>query len=222
MGHHMVIGKNYRSIGVERVFVVREIIFYLDFDCPYAWLVFQQLPQTLEGLDCEVRYRPIALTALLKHEGALEAEAGAKYQAWVSRHVQWIAQQHGLHLAQPAQRVFHTLPLLRLAHQCTFTGETNRWVTECIFRHVWSQGAEADDPLRLQALQDQLQRFWDAAPTAPERARLQLRDMTQQAMDAGAFGVPTLVCDGQLFWGWDALAMLRSHLLQCVPQQAQP
>ena len=192
---------------------MREIIFYLDFVSPYAWLAFEQLPQALEGIDCHVTYRPVSLGALLKHEGSMAAVTGKKKRAWMYRHVTWLAQQQGLALQMPAKHPFNSLPLLRLAQQCTFTGETNRWVTELLFRHVWQSGQDAEDQQRLQALHTPLARFLDVDPTAPERARLQLRSMTQQAMDAGAFGVPALVCEGKMFWGLEALPMLRSYLL---------
>ena len=35
---------------------------------------------------------------------------------------------------------------------------------------------------------------------------------TDAALAAGVFGVPTLACGGRLFWGQDALPMLRAYL----------
>ena len=40
-----------------------------------------------------------------------------------------------------------------------------------------------------------------------------LQQQTQQAIDLGLFGVPSMVVDGQVFWGNDALPMLRAYLL---------
>jgi hypothetical protein len=37
----------------------------------------------------------------------------------------------------------------------------------------------------------------------------QLREATQAAIETGVFGVPTIEVQGQLFWGQDALPMLR-------------
>jgi hypothetical protein len=39
-----------------------------------------------------------------------------------------------------------------------------------------------------------------------------LQQQTQQAIDLGLFGVPSMVVDGQVFWGNDALPMLRAYL----------
>jgi len=39
-----------------------------------------------------------------------------------------------------------------------------------------------------------------------------LREATEQALAAGVFGVPSFVVDGRVFWGLDALPMLRAQL----------
>ena len=42
--------------------------------------------------------------------------------------------------------------------------------------------------------------------------KAQLQAHGAAAIAQGVFGVPTFVVDGQVFWGQDALPMLRSHL----------
>jgi 2-hydroxychromene-2-carboxylate isomerase len=49
------------------------------------------------------------------------------------------------------------------------------------------------------------------APDSPQ-AKQQLRTHTDAAIAAGVFGVPTFEVDGRLFWGQDALPMLRAYL----------
>jgi 2-hydroxychromene-2-carboxylate isomerase len=49
------------------------------------------------------------------------------------------------------------------------------------------------------------------APDAPE-VKDQLKAHTDAAIAFGVFGVPTFEVDGHLFWGLDALPMLRAYL----------
>jgi hypothetical protein len=42
--------------------------------------------------------------------------------------------------------------------------------------------------------------------------RQRLRSNTEEALALGLFGVPSMVLDGQVFWGQDALPMLRACL----------
>jgi hypothetical protein len=39
-----------------------------------------------------------------------------------------------------------------------------------------------------------------------------LREATDASIAAGVFGVPTFVVNGKVFWGQDALPMLRDYL----------
>jgi 2-hydroxychromene-2-carboxylate isomerase len=188
---------------------MKHITFYLDFISPYAWLAFQKLPDALLGLSYRVSYKPVLLGALLKHHGQLgPAEIPAK-RDWTYRHVQWLAQRDGVELAMPAIHPFNPLSLLRLALACDANGEPNRYQCETIFRHVWCGGADATDAQRLQALTEHLKPVRDVADAA---VKDQLKTNTEEAIAAGVFGVPAYEVDGKLFWGYDALTMLRASM----------
>jgi 2-hydroxychromene-2-carboxylate isomerase len=192
---------------------LRHITVYLDVISPYACLAFELLPQALTGVSYRVSYIPVLFAGLLKHHGQLGPAEIAPKRDWTYRQVLWLAHSRGIALQLPASHPFNPLPLLRLALACSPENEPatpNRYVCEQIFHHVWRGGAEAADPQRLDALAQQL---------APRRDRLgdavkaQLTRNTQRAVAQGVFGVPTFAVDGKLFWGLDALPMLREYLL---------
>ena len=188
---------------------MKHIDCYLDFISPYAYLAFEQLPRALEGLSYEVSYRPILFAGLLKHHGQLgPAEIGPK-RDWTYRHVRWQARALGVPLELPAAHPFHPLGLLRLAWAAARQGTPSRYVCESLFHHVWRGGALADDAARLAALTERLA---PARDSAGEAVKQDLRAATDGAIAAGVFGVPTFIADGRLFWGLDALPMLRAQL----------
>ena len=188
---------------------MKHITFYLDFISPYAYLAFEILPEALMGQSYRVSYKPVVFAALLKHHGQLgPAEIPGKRE-WTYRHVLWLARQHGLELQLPAQHPFNPIGLLRLALACSDSGLPNRYVCETIFRHVWQGGADAADADRLQTLTGQLAPKRDANE---ELVKIQLRAHTDDAISLGLFGVPTFEVDGKLFWGLDALPMLKAYL----------
>lgn len=199
---------------------MRDITFFYDPISPYAHLAFERLPEALMGHSVQLRYRPVLFAAMLKANGQLgPAEIPAK-RDWTYRQVSWLAHHHGVTLAMPAAHPFNPLPLLRLG-LATATddapGETNRYVTEQLLRHVWHGGQDAADPARLAALQARLQdhmaqrgKPW-LAPES-EAVKQRLRANTDEALALGVFGVPSMVLDGRVFWGQDALPMLRACL----------
>lgn len=195
---------------------LKAITCYLDFISPYAWLAFEKLPQTLEGISFSMQYRPVVLGAVLQHHGQLgPAEIPAK-RDWTYRQVLWLAQAQGVDLETPASHPFNSLPLSRLALACAAPhepGACNRWVCETIFRHVWQGGQDAVAPARLQALADALKPARDWQGEHSDAIKAELRQNTSDALAVGLFGVPSFEVDGKLFWGLDALPMLRAYLL---------
>ncbi len=188
---------------------MKHITFYLDFISPYAWLAFEKLPEALMEHSYSVTYKPILFAALLKHHRQLGPAEIADKREWTYRQVLWLARQHGIDLQMPASHPFNPLALLRLALACSESGQPNRYVCETIFRHVWQGGLEAADTARLQTLADQLAPVCEPGGDAVKQL---LKANTDEAIARGVFGVPTFEVDGKLFWGLDALPMLRAYL----------
>jgi 2-hydroxychromene-2-carboxylate isomerase len=188
---------------------VKQITFYLDFISPYSYLAFEKLPLALQGLSYMVDYRPVLFAGLLKHHGQLGPAEIAPKRDWTYRQVLWQAHAAGVPLQMPASHPFNPLPLLRLALACGEHGLANRYVCETIFRHVWRGGADAGDSGRLEALAQALAPKRDPAS---DDVKAQLKSNTEDAIARGVFGVPTCTVDDKLFWGFDALPMLRAWL----------
>ena len=202
---------------------MKQITFYLDFISPYAYLAFEELPRALEGLGYAVDYKPVLFAGMLKHHGQLGPAEIAPKRDWTYRQVLWLAHRHGIEMQMPATHPFNPLPLLRLALACGHpstglrtgpstglrTGCANRYVCETLLRHVWRGGAEAGDPARLEALALSLA---PARDPSGEDIKTELKANGDEAIALGLFGVPSLVVDGKVFWGFDALPMLRAYL----------
>jgi 2-hydroxychromene-2-carboxylate isomerase len=184
---------------------MKAFTFWFDPVSPFAYLAFEQLPQVLEGCSYAAEYRPVLFAGLLAHWGQKGPAEVEPKRAWTFRHVAWLAHQHGVALEVPAVHPFNPLPLLRLALACG----PNRRIVEALMRHVWVGGADAADPARLAAL---TQRLAPARDPASVEVKDQLRAATDLAITRGVFGVPTFELDGRLFWGVDALPMLRAAL----------
>jgi len=189
---------------------VKLLEFWFDPVSPFAYLAFERLPQVLEGLSVDVSYRPILFAGLLKHWGQKGPAEIEPKRAWTFRHVHWLAQQHGIAMRTPAQHPFNPLAHLRLLLACAPAGgRPNRRACEAVLRHIWVDGGDPNDAVRMAALTQEL-----APRIAPDDASVKqgLKDATAEALARGVFGVPTIEVDGRLFWGLDALPMLAGYL----------
>ena len=190
---------------------MKRLQFWFDPVSPYAYLAFERLPEALVGQSYLVDYRPVLFAGLLEHWGQKGPAEMEPKRAWTFRQVEWLARRHGLPLHTPLQHPFNPIALLRLVLATAPAGGTpNRRAVETVLRHVWcGAGADATDPARLQLLAHTL-----APQRDPQSAEVkgELRQAGQEALALGVFGVPTIECEGRLFWGLDSLEMLAECL----------
>ena len=186
---------------------MKHITFYLDFVSPYAWLALEQMPQALQGISHHIEYRPVLLGALLQGDANPGPAGIPAKRTWTYRHVSWL----GIPLQMPAQHPFNPLPLLRLALAHGRNGSINRFVAQAVMQHAWVGGFDANALERLQVLRELLLEQ-KHAEEAGEDVKQWLRSNTEQAQQAGVFGVPAWVVDGHVFWGLDGLPMLQAYL----------
>lgn len=190
---------------------MKRLQFWFDPVSPYAYLAFERLPEALVGQSYVVDYRPVLFAGLLDHWGQKGPAEMEPKRAWTFRQVEWLARRHGLPLHTPLQHPFNPIALLRLLLATAPAGGTpNRRAVETVLRHVWcGAGADATDPARLQRLANTLAPQRDPQST---EVKGELRQAGQQALALGVFGVPTIECEGRLFWGLDSLEMLAECL----------
>jgi 2-hydroxychromene-2-carboxylate isomerase len=184
----------------------RRVDWYFDFISPYAWLQAELLrdpPPSIE-LVC----RPVLFAGLLDHWGQLGPAEIEPKRRFTYRYALWRASRMGLACMAPSAHPFNPLRLLRLA----IVLGCEREAMLRLFRFVWTEGRRPDDDADWAALIAELGvREADARIAAPE-VKLQLRRNTDEAIARGVFGVPTLVVDGELFWGVDATDMALDYI----------
>jgi 2-hydroxychromene-2-carboxylate isomerase len=176
------------------------IDWYFDFVSPYSYLGLHRLHE----IPFSVTYKPVLFAGLLNHWGQKgPAEIPAK-RKWTYRACVWEAQKLGLPFRFPAQHPFNPLQHLRLALAAGCTPQAVRR----IFDFVWTSGEDACDPARLSSLCTEL----GVDPAQHPQVKDLLRKNTEEAAARGVFGVPSLVIDGEVFWGADAMEFAKNYL----------
>lgn len=179
---------------------------YFDFISPYSYLQFERMPAWPGGRVLSPK--PILFAGLLAHWGQKgPAEIPAK-RAFTYRQVQWLADRAGIPFRFPPRHPFNPIAVLRLAVALDNDTEAIR----AIFRFIWAEGGEADTPGGLQELARRLGVSDVEARIAQGAVKARLRANGEEAIAAGVFGVPTLVIDGNVFWGNDATDMALDYL----------
>ena len=177
---------------------------YFDFVSPFSYLQCERLQAHADRL----RPHPVLFAAILDANGQKgPAEIAAK-RAFTYRYVVWQAKALGIPLRFPHAHPFNPLPLLRLATVCDSRFDA---ITR-IFRFVWRDGRLPDLPIEWAELCDHVGVADAASRIADAAIKDALREETGRAITRGVFGVPTIACGSELFWGADATDMALAYL----------
>jgi 2-hydroxychromene-2-carboxylate isomerase len=198
--------------------------FVYDVVCPFAYLAFRQLSRIRAHAD--VSLQPVLLGGLLRHVGAPDdpntAMAPARAAANRRDFALW-ADFWGVPLHVPQGHPRRTVSAMRcLAGVDEAVREA---CTAALFSAYWERGEDITDLAVLHALLSPL--GVDAA-AALEAGRGPLREATQQAFEAGAFGVPTFLGGPRVLWGQDRIGLVLRDCGAQVPMddwarpQAEP
>jgi len=185
---------------------MKRVTFYLDYISPFSYLASQALDR-LDGV-AEIDCRPVLFAGILAHYGTLGPAEIAPMRTFTYRHVQWLAARDGIALKLPPAHPFNPLPLLRLSVALG----SERQVIDRLFRYVWADGQSTDDAASFAALCDELGVTDPAALLADPEVKQGVRSHTEEALQAGVFGVPTFLVNREIFWGYDALDFLVDYL----------
>ena len=183
-----------------------KVDWYFDFISAFAYLQRERMDLIPDGV--EVVYRPVLFAGLLNHHGQLgPAEIPGKrrftYRYWI-----WRAARLGIPFRMPPVHPFHPLAALRLAVALDGDAEA---IAE-IFRFIWRDGEDVQDPAALARLAARLGVADLAATVGDPAVKQRLRDNTEAAAARGVFGVPSFAAGEALFWGEDATDMLVDYL----------
>jgi 2-hydroxychromene-2-carboxylate isomerase/predicted enzyme related to lactoylglutathione lyase len=193
---------------------MRELTFYFDFVSPYAYLAWSQIHALAARRACEVVPRPLLFAALLDANGQKGPAEIARKRAYTFKDVVRTADRLGVSIAAPASHPFNPLLALRVA-SADMKPEQRRALVDALFLAAWGRGLDVTDPNRVAEIVGGVADLdapglleWAKSADAKER----VRRTTAEALDAGAFGVPTMIVERELFWGLDSFANLDRYL----------
>jgi 2-hydroxychromene-2-carboxylate isomerase len=194
-----------RPLGPE---VSSQPVFYYDVGSPYAYLAAERVNALfIEALGEPPEWRPVLLGALFKRFDR-DSWANGPDRAAGMEEVERRASSYGLSPVRwPEPFPGNTLVAMRAA---TYAKELGRTVAFSLaaFRQAFAGGRDLSDPdnVVLAAAATELHPRAVSAAVERDSVKRALRDATERAGDLGVRGVPSVVVDGEVFWGDDRLA----------------
>lgn len=192
------------------------IDFYFDFSSPYSFLAAERIEAIAAAHGRTVRFRPILLGVVFKASGGAPLTEQYGPKATYSKHdFERSARFIGVAYRQPSTFPIGAVAASRavLWLQKHRPEQANAFV-HAVFRAFFQDDRDISDPAVVAAVAQSLgldgAQLMEGAQ-APE-TKDALRRQVDEAVALGVFGAPTIVVDGELFWGNDRLPQIERWL----------
>ncbi|HYV85833.1 MAG TPA: 2-hydroxychromene-2-carboxylate isomerase [Patescibacteria group bacterium] len=188
--------------------------FWYDFASTYSYPAAMRIEELAGQAGVAIEWRPFLLGPLFQRQGWNDSPfniypARGRYM-W--RDLERICARNGLPFRRPTGFPRHSVLAARVA-SLDETGAVLPALTRALFRANFAEDRDIGVPEVVGQVLAELRR---EAPGLPDPARLlaravepgnkeRLRARTEEAWEAGLFGAPSFVVDGELFWGQDRL-----------------
>lgn len=199
----------------------RPITFYFDFISPYAYLAWTQIHALAAKYGRDVVAVPILFAALLNEYGHKGPAEIPPKRVYIFKDVMRTSVVLGVHTRPPPAHPFNPLLALRCVSLLDDQAERRRAI-DALYQEAWGGGRGVTDADVVTAALTAagLDGASLVARAATDAAKQRVRAQTEQAIADGAFGVPTLLVDGELFWGLDSFPHVERRLQGKDPADA--
>lgn len=190
--------------------MTHHVEFFYDFRSPYSYLAFTQLRQ----MNVEITLKPMQILKVMERVGNVPttitcAAKGRYARVDLGR---W-AQRYGVVL-NPSDMKANDGDALSRAVLATATSEEAIEVTMALYRAIWSNGEtlpSTDTILAALTAAGIDTSALEKAINSPETTAL-LEANTDEAVDRGVFGSPTIFVGDAMFFGNDRIEFVREEL----------
>ena len=189
------------------------LTFYFDYISPNAYLAWTQLPALLEKHAIEAKLVPVLFAGLLKEFGQIgPAEHPAK-RSWMAKNIARKSALLDVPLNPPKHHPFN--PLLALRLSSIEMGTEQQWrLVDAFMQGIWVDGLHPSDESDARKMVNNAGLSADELIELAnnETARNALQDQTSEAITNGVFGIPSVLCRDELFFGYDDFVYLELML----------
>lgn len=194
--------------------MTKSVDFYFDVGSPTAYLAHNRLKQLKLEYGCSVIYHPVLLGGLFKASGnSSPVTVPAKGRYMMMEDLPRFAKLYNVPLNTNPHFPINTLNLMRGAVSALNEAYFDTYI-DTIFNSIWVESRNMGDiDTVIEVLSDAgLDAKSILEATQNPEVKQQLISNTEQAVERGLFGAPTMFVDGEMFFGQDRLQFVEAAL----------
>jgi 2-hydroxychromene-2-carboxylate isomerase/rhodanese-related sulfurtransferase len=197
--------------------MTHSVDFYFDFSSPYSYIASHVIAPLVEPYGVELAWKPFLLGVMFKTTGAGLLTVGHEWKtSYALQDFTRSAEFYGLPYQHPS----------RFPQSSAMAGRCALWIgqtyghkkiaafSQAVFKLLFVQDGDINDLEALSLIASSL--GLDAAPMLAAIQTPQVKQLlataTEQAAASKVFGAPTVVFEGERFWGVDRLPQLEYRI----------
>ncbi|NVZ51146.1 2-hydroxychromene-2-carboxylate isomerase [Pseudomonas sp. B6002] len=189
--------------------------FFFDLGSPATYLAYTQLPALCAETGAQLVYQPMLLGGVFKATGNASPITVPAKGRYMFDDLARYAQRYNVPLKFNPHFPINTLGLMRAVTGIQMH-QPQRFLSfiDCLFKALWVEGRHLGDPAVVaQVLTEHGFDPEEVLALANDDAvKTALKDKTEQAVQRGVFGAPSLFVGNRLFFGQDRLDFVREAL----------
>jgi 2-hydroxychromene-2-carboxylate isomerase len=195
--------------------MTKSVEFYFDFGSPASYLAATQLPRLCAEANAELVWKPMLLGGVFQATGNHSPATIPAKGPYMVKDLARFARRYGVPFSFNPHFPVNTLLLMRGATGMQMH-EPERFAAyvDAMYRAMWVEPRNLNDPATVGAVLQEA--GFDAAKMLAlanaQDAKDRLKAVTQEAVERGVFGAPTMFVGQQMFWGQDRLDFVREAL----------
>ena len=196
--------------------------FYFDFISPFAYLGWTQVGGLARRHGRTLEPIPVLFAATLNHWGHKGPVEIPPKRTYTFKYAVRLAHDLGAPIAPPPAHPFNPLLALRVA-AIPMSPEDRIRAIDLMFRMTWVTQEGVTDPVKVTAALSGLGLDGPAmvAAATSQEGKDRIKTNSAAAIEAGVFGVPTVIVDNELFWGQDSFPHIERFLRGEDPADAE-
>ena len=193
----------------------RSVDFYFDFGSPASYLGATQLPKLCADAGAELVWKPMLLGGVFQATGNHSPATIPAKAPYIFTDFARFARRYKVPIKFNPHFPINTLVLMRGATGMQMhEPERFQAYVDAVYRAMWVEPRNLNDAATVGAVLQEA--GFDAAKllalTNAQDVKDRLKAVTQEAVERGVFGAPTMFVGDQMFWGQDRLDFVREAL----------
>lgn len=203
------IGQNHKVDQLNKA----SLSYYFDYLSPYAYFSWLSLKTLSSRFELDIQYHPVPYPLITNHWGLKGTATVPPKRAFVYRDALRYSRLMNIPLNPPATHPFKPYLPLRLS-LFDVAAEQQCQVIDALWEATWvlSIDMSSEHAIRDYLNQKGLPGVELIQLASSDKIKQHYKKEVANALEQGVFGVPTMILNGELFWGRDQFVYIEALL----------